>query len=164
MSGHESEAVCFKLLHREPLVLAIPQDHPLASRAAVAMGDLAEEPMILLPRALEPLYEHLPNVVLADTPAASLMVHEAITLESTYSAVAAGLAVAVVVESTAQTMAVHGVVYRPFAPPQPALELGVAWPHGRMSTAVRAFLLIVAELAAPLEEKSGSRSVAVLPN
>jgi DNA-binding transcriptional LysR family regulator len=149
MNGHESEAVCFKLLHREPLVMAIPQDHPLASRAAVAMCDLAEEPMILLPRALEPLYEHLPNVVLADTPAASLMVHEAITLESAYSAVAAGLAVAVVVESTARTIAVHGVVHRPFAPPQPALELGVAWPHGRMSTAVRAFLLIVAELTAP---------------
>jgi DNA-binding transcriptional LysR family regulator len=119
--------------------------------------------MILLPRALEPLQEHLPNVVLADTPAASLMVHEAITLESAYSAVAAGLAVAVIVESTARTLAVHGVVHRPFAPPQPALELSVAWPHGRMSTAVRAFLMVVAEVAAPLEVKSGSRSVLALP-
>jgi DNA-binding transcriptional LysR family regulator len=148
MSGHESEAVCFKLLHREPLVLALPDNHPLASRAAVAMCDLAEEPMILLPRALEPLHEHLPSVVLAETPSVALMVHEAITLESAYSAVAAGLAVAVVVESTARTVAVPGVVHRPFAPPQPALELGVAWPHGRMSTAVRSFLMTVAELTA----------------
>ena len=151
MSGQESEAVCFKLLHREPLVLALPDNHPLASRTAVAMCDLAEEPMILLPRALEPLHEHLPSVVLAHTPTAPLMVHEAITLESTYSAVAAGLAIAVVVESTARTMAVHGVVHRPFAPPQPALELSVAWPHGRMSTAVRSFLMIAAELAAALD-------------
>jgi DNA-binding transcriptional LysR family regulator len=129
MHGHESEAVCFKLLHREPLVVAIPDDHPLASRAAVAMDDLAEEPMILLPRALEPLQEHLPNVVLADTPAASLMVHEAITLESAYSAVAAGLAVAVIVESTARTLAVQGVVHRPFA--RPSRRSNSAWP-GRM--------------------------------
>jgi DNA-binding transcriptional LysR family regulator len=163
MNGPESEAVCFKLLHREPLVVAIPDDHPLTSRAAVAMSDLAEEPMILLPRALEPLHEHLPNVVLAETPTAPLMVHEAITLESTYSAVAAGLAVAVVAESTARTMAVHGVMHRPFAPPRPALELSVAWPHGRMSTAVRSFLMVVAELAAPLDAANGSSPVAVLP-
>jgi hypothetical protein len=57
----------------------------------------------------------------------------------------------VVVESTARTVAVHGVVHRPFCPPQPALELGVAWPHGRMSTAVRSFLMVVAELTAPLD-------------
>jgi DNA-binding transcriptional LysR family regulator len=161
MSGHESEAVCFKLLHREPLVVAIPDNHPLASQAAVAMSDLAEQPMILLPRALEPLHEHLPSVVLADTPAASLMVHEAITLESAYSAVAAGLAVAIIVESTAQTVAVHGVVHRPFAPPQPALELSLAWPHGQMSTAARSFLMIVTDTAAALEMmRNGPRSMA----
>jgi DNA-binding transcriptional LysR family regulator len=163
MNGHDSEAVCCKLLHREPLVLAIPDNHPLACRAAVAMIDLAELPMLLLPRALDPLHEHLPNVVLADTATTPLMVHEAITLESAYSAVAAGLAVAVVIESTARTMAVRGVVHRPFAPPQPALELSIAWPHGRMSTAARSFLVIVAELAAPLDVANSNGSAAGLP-
>jgi DNA-binding transcriptional LysR family regulator len=150
MSAHDSEAVCFKLLHREPLVLAIPEDHPLAHRAAIAMSDLAKQPMIVLPRALDPLHEHLPSVELAGTPTASLVVHEAITLESAYSAVAARLGVAVVAESTAQIMAVHGVVYRPFAHPQPVLELSVAWPRRRTSTTVRSFLLIATELAAAL--------------
>jgi DNA-binding transcriptional LysR family regulator len=164
MNGHESEVICFKLLHREPLVVAIPDNHPLAGRAAVPMADLGEEPMILLPRALEPLHEHLPNLILAQAPTAPLMVHEAITLESAYSAVAAGLAVAVVVESTARTVAVPGVVHRPFAPPQPALELGVAWPHGRMSTAVRSFLMTIADLAAPLNITNSSHSAALLAN
>jgi DNA-binding transcriptional LysR family regulator len=152
MRAHDSDAVCFRLLLREPLVLAIPDNHPLANRAAVAMSDLAELPMILLPRELEPLHEHLPNVVLADTTTAPPTVHEAITLESAYSAVAARLAVAVVVESSARTMAVHGVLHRPFAPPRPALELSVAWPHGRMLSAVRSFLMVIAELAAPLDQ------------
>jgi DNA-binding transcriptional LysR family regulator len=163
MNGHDSEAVCSKLLYREPLVLAIPDNHPLANRAAVAMSDLARLPMILLPRALEPLHEHLPNVVLADPPTAPLMVHEAMTLESAYSAVAARLAVGVVVESTARTMAVHGVVHRPFAPPQPALELSVAWPHGRMSTTVRSFLIVVTELAAALDPAHRPARFAALP-
>jgi DNA-binding transcriptional LysR family regulator len=151
MNGHDSEAVCCKLLHREPLVLAIPDNHPLACRAAVAMSDLAELPMLLLPRALDPLQEHLPNVVLADTPTVPLIVHEAVTLESAYSAVAAGLGLAVVAESTARIMAVGGVVHRPFVPPQPVLELSLAWPHGRMSTDVRSFLMVVTELAAALD-------------
>jgi DNA-binding transcriptional LysR family regulator len=150
-SAHDSEAVCFKLLHREPLVLAIPHDHRLAHRAAVAMKDLTEEPMILVPHALDPLHEHLPNLVLADTPTAPLLVHEAITLESAYSAVAARLGVAVVAQSTAQIMTVGGVMHRPFAPPQPVLELSLAWPHGRMSTATRSFLAIATEQAAALD-------------
>jgi hypothetical protein len=44
MSGHESEAVCFRLPHREPLMIAIHEDHPLASQAVVVMRDLADEP------------------------------------------------------------------------------------------------------------------------
>jgi LysR family transcriptional regulator, benzoate and cis,cis-muconate-responsive activator of ben and cat genes len=156
MNGHDSETVCSKLLHREPLVLAVPDNHPLANRAALAMTDLAEQSMILLPRALDPLHEHLPNVVLADTPATPLTVHEAVTLESAYSAVAARLGVAVVAESTARIMAVRGVAHRPFAPPQPVLDLSVAWPHRRTSTAVRSFLIIVAELTAALDVATAS--------
>jgi DNA-binding transcriptional LysR family regulator len=163
MNGHDSEAVCSRLLHREPLVLAVPDNHPLANRAALAMTDLAEQSMILLPRALDPLHEHLPNVVLADTPATPLTVHEAVTLESAYSAVAARLGVAVVAESTARIMAVGGVVHRPFAPPQPMLELSVAWPHGRTSTAVRSFLLVVTELAAALDTAHRPLRLAALP-
>jgi LysR family transcriptional regulator, benzoate and cis,cis-muconate-responsive activator of ben and cat genes len=163
MNGHDSETVCSKLLHREPLVLAVPDNHPLANRAALAMTDLAEQSMILLPRALDPLHEHLPNVVLADTPATLLTVHEAVTLESAYSAVAARLGVAVVAESTARIMAVGGVVHRPFAPPQPMLELSVAWPHGRTSTAVRSFLLVVTELAAALDTAHRPLRLAALP-
>jgi DNA-binding transcriptional LysR family regulator len=165
VSGHDSEAVCFRLLHREPLVLVVPDNHPLANRAAVAIEELVKEPMILLPQTLEPLQEHLPSLVVADTrPAGQLIVHEAITLESAYSAVAAGLAVAVVVQSTARIMAVHGVVHRPFAPPQPVLTLSLAWPHGRMSTAARSFLIVVAELTAALDVATDFRARLFCPD
>jgi hypothetical protein len=52
-------------------------------------------------------------------------------------------------------------VHRPFAPPQPALELSLAWPHGQMSTAARSFLMIVTDTAAALEMmRNGPRSMA----
>jgi DNA-binding transcriptional LysR family regulator len=165
MRAHDSEAICFRLLHREPLLLAMPEDHRLVDRGPVAMEEVVKEPMILLPRALDPIvHEYLVDLVVADTPTAPLMVHEAITLESAYSAVAAKLGVAVVAESTARIMAVHGVAHRPFAPPQPVLELSVAWPHRRTSTAVRSFLFIVAELTAALDVADDSRSPPLLPN
>jgi DNA-binding transcriptional LysR family regulator len=126
MNRHESEAVCSKLLSREPLVLAVPNNHPLADRAAVTITDLAGQPMILLPRALDPLEEQLPNLVLATSSSPPLMISEAITLESAYSAVAAGLAVAVVVESTARTMAVPGCCTAPSGPP--SRPWSSAWP------------------------------------
>ncbi len=151
MNRHDSEVVCCKLVHREPLLLAIPEDHPLARQGAVALRDLAEEPMILLPHAPDALDEQLLTAVPADARVTPLMVREAITVESAYSAVAAKLSVAVVAESTARTMVVGGVVHRPFAPPQPVLELSVAWPRRRTSTAVRSFLMIVTELATALD-------------
>jgi DNA-binding transcriptional LysR family regulator len=164
MRAHDSEAVCFRLLHREPLLLAMPEDHRLVDRGPVAMEDLVKEPMILLPRALDPIvHEYLVDLVVADAQTAPLTVHEAITLESTYSAVASKLGVAVVAESTARIMAVRGVAHRPFAAPQPVLELSVAWPHRRTSTAVRSFLIIVAELTAALDVATDSPSPAGLP-
>jgi DNA-binding transcriptional LysR family regulator len=165
MRAHDSEAVCFRLLHREPLLLAMPEDHRLVDGEPVAMEDLVKEPMILLPRALDPIvHEYLVDLVVADTQAAPLTVHEAITLESTYSAVASKLGVAVVAESTARIMAVRGVAHRPFAPPQPMLELSVAWPHRRTSTAVRSFLIIVAELKAALDVATDSPPRLACPN
>jgi DNA-binding transcriptional LysR family regulator len=44
MNRHDREAVCSKLLYREPLGLAIPDNHQLANRAAVATSDLARLP------------------------------------------------------------------------------------------------------------------------
>jgi hypothetical protein len=55
------------------------------------------------------------------------------------------------------------VVHRPFAPPQPVLELSVAWPHGRMSTTVRSFLIVVTELAAALDPARRPARFAALP-
>jgi hypothetical protein len=55
------------------------------------------------------------------------------------------------------------VVHRPFVPPQPILELSVAWPHGRTSTAVRSFLLVVTELAAALDTAHRPLRLAALP-
>ena len=53
-------------LHREPVHVAIPELHPLARLRAVRAGHLANEPIVLFPRALDPpLHDHLVHDVLA---------------------------------------------------------------------------------------------------
>jgi DNA-binding transcriptional LysR family regulator len=60
--------------------------------------------------------------------------------------VAAGLGVAFVAESTTRILAACGVAHRPFAPPTPKLELGVAWCPDLRSNPVRCFIALLDEL------------------
>jgi DNA-binding transcriptional LysR family regulator len=47
-------------IFREPLVLALPETHPLAGRGRVALRALSQEPFVLLPRHLGPsLYDQI---------------------------------------------------------------------------------------------------------
>jgi DNA-binding transcriptional LysR family regulator len=145
----EPEVMRFRPLQPEPLVLAVPEDHPLAQLPVVPVERLAGEPIVLFPPALEPLlYRYLVTDVLGRSRIVPSVVLEATTLESACSAVAAGLGVAFVGEPLTRILALPGVAYRPVAPPQPTSELGVAWRHDASSNALRWFLEVLDELAA----------------
>ena len=145
----DREAMHFRALQPEPLLLAVPTDHALARLPVVPVGRLAGEPIILFPYGLEPLlYRYLVTDVLGRSRVAPSIAFEATTLESACSAVAAGLGVAFLAESLTRVLAVPGVVHRPFAPPAPLSKLGVAWRQDTTSTTVRCFLEVLDELTA----------------
>ena len=144
----DREAMQFRALQPEPLLLAVPCDHALARLPVVPVAHLAGEPIILFPHALEPLlYRYLVTDVLGRSRVAPSVAFEATTQESACSAVAARLGVAFVGESFARVFAMPGVAYRPFTPPPPVSSLGVAWRQGSTSSAVRRFLEVLDELA-----------------
>ena len=144
----DRELMQFKPLQSEPLLLALPEGHPLSRRPVVPVECLAGEPIVLFPPALEPLlYRYLVTDVLGRSRVAPSVVLEATTLESAASAVAARLGVAFVGEPLARIFAMPGVVYRPLAPPQPLSRLGVAWRQDAASNTVRWFLEVLDELA-----------------
>ena len=144
----DREAMHFRALQPEPLLLAVPEDHALARLPVVPVQRLAGEPIILFPYGLEPLlYRYLVTDVLGRSRVAPSIAFEATTLESACSAVAARLGVAFVGESLARIFAIPGVAYRPFAPPPPLSNLGVAWRQDTTSGAVRCFLEVLDELA-----------------
>jgi DNA-binding transcriptional LysR family regulator len=139
-----SQTVRTRLLHSEPVVVAIPAGHKLTGHDVVDPADLCGETPVLLPRPLEHLRERLTGVNgNGDGPD----VREMVTLESTYSAVAAGLGVALLAESTARSLQVTGVTHRPLGGTRLLLELNVAWPRRATSSEARSFARIAMELA-----------------
>jgi DNA-binding transcriptional LysR family regulator len=148
LAGANDDNLAFRPLHREPVHVAIPELHPLARLRAVRAGHLANEPIVLFPRALDPpLHDHLVHDVLAGCGVAPSVVLEATTLESSLVAVAGGLGIAFVAESAAGQFTVHGVEFRPLVTVAPPLQFGVSWRRDTISRAVRQFLAVVSELA-----------------
>lgn len=115
------ERVC-----REPLVLVIPQDHPLARRSRVRLEQLHDVPYVFFPRPYAPVYHDLVTG-LARSAGVSLRVEsEARTLHDNLSLIAAGLGVSLLPGSMQDTPR-KGLTWRRLEDPEPAIETGMAW-------------------------------------
>jgi DNA-binding transcriptional LysR family regulator len=115
---------------REPLVLALPDAHPLASSARLPMAAVLAEPLVIFPRRIVP---SLHDAVFGMYHAAGRepqVTQEAIQMQTIVNLVAAGLGVAWVPESVRQYQR-SGVTYRQPAGRQaagvPACETTLVW-------------------------------------
>ena len=86
----------FETVLHTPIVLAVPREHPMASRARVPLASLAGEPVILFSRSMAPgFYDAIVGACRAS--GFNLQVrHEVEGLQSAYGLVAAGLGVSLV--------------------------------------------------------------------
>jgi DNA-binding transcriptional LysR family regulator len=145
----EDDAMCFRHLHSEAMQLVMAEDHPLARLPTVAVGQLANETMVLSPRSLDPiLHDHLVIDVCGRGGVEPSVVLEATTFESTLGAVRAKLGVAFVPASTARALPSPGLAYRPLATTAPPLKVGAAWRRDMAFTsmALRSFLAVIEEV------------------
>ncbi len=130
---------------REPLVIALNRDHPLAAAGRVPVSALAAEPWVLFPRAIAPLlHEHV--MQLCRTAGFSpRVVQESREVYTTVGLVGAGVGVTIV-PATVQRMSWKGVVYKPIA--RAAVELSMVRASGAVRPVVEAFLAIARKRAA----------------
>jgi DNA-binding transcriptional LysR family regulator len=107
---------------REPYVLALPTDHPLAARRRVPLAELADEPFVTFPYRSNPsLHGQLERYCLRAgfTPR---VVQEATLMQTIVALVAAGLGVSLVPASL-QRLQLAGLAYRPLAEKDVLTEL-----------------------------------------
>lgn len=114
----------------EPLVLALPEAHPLATAARLSLAALMGQPLVIFPRAIAP---SLFDAVLAyyhRHGAAPPIAQEAIQMQTIVNLVSAGLGVAWVPEVVTRLQR-SGVVYRALPPAlaagAPRCETSLVW-------------------------------------
>ena len=109
--GFAPAGLAHLLITQEPLVLALPEHHPLATRPALALEDVLSEPLVIFPRRIVP---SLFDAIFARYHAAACLpavAQEAIQMQTIVNLVSAGLGVAWVPDSVRQFQR-SGVVYR----------------------------------------------------
>lgn len=141
--GSELPALQRRSLASEPLVLALPDSHPLAGRARPGLRAVVKEPLVMFPRRILPeVFDGLAALYRAngtEPPVAQ----EAIQMQTIVNLVSAGLGVAWVLQSVRQFQR-PGVVYRSVAMPPglvvPRCETSLVWREGGASPVLQRFI------------------------
>jgi DNA-binding transcriptional LysR family regulator len=132
-----------QLVMHEPLVVALPEDHPAAAQAAVALGKLAQEQFLGFERHNGPM--------MFDAIVATCMKHgfspqifTARQMHTIVSMVSGGLGVALVPASM-KALQREGVVYRPLRGDKPLVATEAVWRKADQSPVMQAFRLMLPE-------------------
>jgi len=116
---------------REPLVLALPEQHPLATSRTLALKAVLQEPLVMFPRRIVPSLHDAIFGLYHASGREPRIVQEAIQMQTIVNLVSAGLGVAWVPESVQQFQR-PGVTYRQVggraAQQVPGCETSLVWP------------------------------------
>lgn len=131
---------------REPLVLALPVDHPLARRSSLAMTELAHEALVMNPRHIGTgLYDKIVSLCgrAGFPPRVAVEAHQMSTM---ISLVGAGLGLAVVPQAM-RRIGFDGVVFAAIDDDEAFIDLLVIHRHGPPPAMVANFLAVVDEVS-----------------
>jgi DNA-binding transcriptional LysR family regulator len=138
--GFAPEGLHHLRIAREPLVVALPEQHPLATARSLSLGALWDEPLVVFPRRILPsLHDAIFGMYHAAgrTPRVA---QEAIQMQTIVNLVSAGLGLAWVPDSVRQFQR-PGVVYRQLpvrkAQEVPGCETTLVWPGSANPTRER---------------------------
>jgi DNA-binding transcriptional LysR family regulator len=148
---HEDDARALRIdvIDREPLVLALPSGHRLASRQRVELSEVAGDPFVVQPRELAAtLYDRLVRLS-AKAGFHPVIRQHAQQINGLLALVAAGIGMALVPASM-QVVKLAGVSYVPLGDPDAYLLLAVASQVDSASPVVQQFLETVNQAKAAL--------------
>jgi DNA-binding transcriptional LysR family regulator len=145
------------VVYSDPLIVALPRTHRLASRRRLAMSDLSTEGFVLFPRPVAPA---LHDEVIARCRAARFsprIVQEAVSWHTIVSLVSAGIGLAFVPRSIHE-LRQAGVVYRPVRDLHIDMELVATWRRGERSPVRDRFLTALKSVARAKARRPGARA------
>ena len=151
------ESIC---IVREPLVVALPERHPLAHRAGkLALAKLRDAPFILFPRPMAPgLYDDVVSFCRA-AGFSPRVEQEAIQMQTIVSLVSAELGVALIPASLTNLRRT-GVTYKRLREASPLTEIHLTWRRGDDLPALRVFVDLALNAAGSRKPTRAQRSTA----
>ena len=153
--AHPSSDISFTKLLRDPLVVAMREDSPLANGATLSIADLRDQPLIFYPaKSGIGLYEHVTRLC-AKRGFAANVVQEAQEPATLVGLAATGLGVAVV-PSELQCIMVPHLVFRPLADEDAMTNLLLATRGGEGSQIIARFKHIAQASFAGCADEDGA--------
>jgi DNA-binding transcriptional LysR family regulator len=144
--------IVYEALWREPVVVALPSDHPLAHRKAVDISDLATDIFLIAP-AEDAAAFHDEVFALCRRAGFTPRVDDGVAdIQAALALVAAGLGIHAV-PAALQRFKRRGVVYRPLRQTL-RIEMGLAWRRDDDSALVQQFRRVARETARRAERRS----------
>lgn len=130
---------------QESLVIALPEQHPLAAQSQIPLYALADEPFVLPPPDLVPSYSQIITLCqqVGFTPK---VVQQATWMITVLSLVAGGVGVALL-PANAQNLVRKGVVYREIQGENLTRQLAVIWRRDDSSVILREFIAVTKDIA-----------------
>src|SRR6478736_8691582 len=142
-------------LSRESLWVALPAELARKHADPVRLAELAEEPFIMLPRTVAPLYYDLVVSACQRAGFSPHFTHEAGAWQTALALVAAGLGVMIVPESLRHWQR-PGVTYLEFKPKSGSLALELIWRSDGPQPLVEAFIATARGVAAKAAEPAAT--------
>ena len=133
---------------RQPIIVALPPEHPLAARHRIPLTALADQPQIMFARSNGPRFF---DAVLAACRQAGFSMNIAHEVDNLYTAcalVAAGLGVCFVPAGVQEGRS-HSIVFRPVTPALPIeMQIALAYKPQSTSELVPLFVEVVKDVVA----------------
>jgi DNA-binding transcriptional LysR family regulator len=126
----ESEVVL-----REPFVVAVPAEHPLAGRPNAKLADFRDEPFVLFPRYRAAAFHDSIYALCAKSGFVPVRAQETNTIHTAVGLVGAGVGVALVPASV-RRIETRDVHFIPIEYREPCAEVAIAWRRGAAERAL----------------------------
>jgi DNA-binding transcriptional LysR family regulator len=144
--------IVYEALWREPVVVALPSDHPLAQRKAVDISDLATDIFLIAPAEDAAAFHHEVFALCRRAGFTPRVDDGVADIQAALALVAAGLGIHAV-PAALRRFKRGGVVYRRLRQTL-RIEMGLAWRRGDDSALVQQFRRVARETAGRAERRS----------
>ncbi|MGF2040479.1 MAG: LysR family transcriptional regulator [Nostoc sp. CmiVER01] len=132
----------YEVVNKEPLVMVLPQQHPLANNSQVQLADFANEPFILPCRETVPGLHKMTRIACMEAGFHPNIVQEAAWMPTVLSLVASEMGVALL-PANVMNLQRTGVVYREITEKVPIFKMAMVWRKDNYSPILLNFLNVV---------------------